>query len=362
MAKGKKRPALAAAGETVHQPVSVESAPVPKPSEVYLQKGEAEVVRIDNDGNEIGQSFKTNIYTAETRYNNDKFKIKKKAQSLMSLKLTKTEVQSLLSKLGVQAAEIVDAKEDNEAAADIDKIIGDVDTARSTVYKAKYGDDLVKEHVSKAVGKLTGTLKTLIKREAGLKDADVENLEMEDIVKKAMETVKTSGSASAEEVRTEMKKAIGEWEEKFKKAVDDGKAKETELLTKFEDQEIDKIVFEKLSKAPVTKGDKVKIAMMVKQAIAGKHALVRKDKDLELRTMENKELPVLNGNTIKTFDDAMKEELESIGLWETDTRNERAEGGAGGGKDRQQQSFQSNRSQSQADKDFAAVEAQLAAL
>lgn len=279
----------------------------------------------------------------------------------MSLKLTIAEVQSLLSKLGVQAAEIVEKKEDSEAAADIDKIIGDVDTARSTVYKAKYGDDLVKEHVSKAVGKLTGTMKTLIKREAGLKDADIENLEVEDIIKKAMETVKTSGSASAEEVRSEMKKAIADWEDKFKKAVDEGKEKETALLSKFEATEIDKIVFAKLAKAPVTKGDKAKIAALVKQSIEAKHAVVRKDQELELRTKENLELPVLNGNTIKSFDDAMKEELESIGLWETDTRRETA-GGGGDNKNNQQQNFQSNRSQSQADKDFAAIEVQMAAL
>lgn len=75
----KKKVVPVDAGTIIHQPVSVETAPVPKPAAVYLQKGEAEVVRIDQDGNEIGQSFRTNIHTAETHYNNSKFKIKKKA-------------------------------------------------------------------------------------------------------------------------------------------------------------------------------------------------------------------------------------------------------------------------------------------
>lgn len=279
----------------------------------------------------------------------------------MSLKLKKAEIIALLSKLGVQAVEVVDERADGEAAPNIDEIVGQVDTARADVFKAKYGEEIGKEAVTKAVGKLAGSLTTKIKRESGLKEADIEGLELEDIITKALETVKTSGSSTVEQVREQMKALGTEWEAKYNKAIEDATNEKNSLLDKFEQVEIDKIIVAEVNKLPISKGDKVKIAKLLKNEIIEEHALVRNGEKIDLRNKDNKDLPVLKGNAILTLNEALKEKAETLGLLATDMRDQTPPGQDGKGG-QQSNLFFSNGSPMQAQNDFAAIEKQMAEL
>jgi len=239
------------------------------------------------------------------------------------MKLNIEQATALLHQLGVQGAEI-----DNEAKdeVNIDELLGVVDNARSDVFKSKFADAIKADIVTETTGKNYNVLRSLIKKATGLTESDVAGLSPEEVIKKGIEKVKVSGSQSAEEVRKQMEEALSEWDAKYQKAQSDYEAEKNGLLDKFEQQEVDKLIFSELDKAPILAGDKAKIAKLIKGAISERGAIVRAGEKLEIRDKENREKPILNGNSVVQFGEVLQDELKSIGLWQTDTRNVKVQG------------------------------------
>ncbi len=271
------------------------------------------------------------------------------------MKLTTQQATDLLRQLGVADAEIDDTSTEE---IKLDDILGAIDTAREPIYKTKFFDKNKAEVETATSGKIHNTLRGIVKKLTGLTESDVKDLTIDQLIQKAVDKVKEGTNQSAEEIRTAMVNSIAEWEAKYNKLAEEKDKEILNIKDEVEQQEIDKLILKSLNKAPLPAGtDKVKLAGVLKNLVRSKADIVRKDDSLGLFKPGNKEAPYLVGNNIPTFDDVAKEELTTLGLWQTDTRNvPRQDQGGNGGQQQQQKGVYSN------DGGFGNVMDQIAAL
>lgn len=241
-------------------------------------------------------------------------------------KLTQKEAIQLLAAAGVPAVEIVeDGSEFN-----LDSHLSAIDAERSKIIRPQIEDDITEKTKSAMMGKAAGTLRSIIARTFQIDKKELEGLNDEDMVKKAVEKHDVKFSKDTEQLRTEMTEQLANFTAKESAMKNEKEVLDAQWKDKYFDREIRDAILKDLDKAPLPKSvNKIEISDLLKKMAKDQANLVLNEKtgEIEPRTKENIEMPMYNEaktSTIK-LSDLIQGNLKRLGLWETDMRNQRPE-------------------------------------
>jgi hypothetical protein len=248
----------------------------------------------------------------------------------MAIKITAARAKELLNLAGVQVAEIVNEGEDQ--GLDNNSLLSDIDKARMQYIKPQILQEVTESSTSAIIGKNMGKFRSALKRAfPELKDvpnSELDGMEYEDALKKAIELRDGKYGQDTAALRTEMEKLMQERVSE-REAFNSEKSKIiAEWKDKYTAKEINEILLNSVLKdAPLPNGfNRAAGAAMLREELATKYHLYYDEaaKAVELRAKDNHELPVYLDEKKVSFKkpaDAAKEYFEGLGLWQKDMRS-----------------------------------------
>jgi hypothetical protein len=238
-------------------------------------------------------------------------------------KLTQKEAIQLLAAAGVQAVEIVEEGSD----FNLETSLSAIDAERSKIIRPQIETEITDKVKSDLMGRAAGSLRAIIKRNFQIDAKELEGLNDEEMIKKAVEKHDSKFSKDTEQLREELKAKDTVYAQRETALKAEKDTLESQWKEKYFDREIKDAILKDLENSPLPKGvNKPEISELLKKMAKDEVHLVINDKtgEIEPRTKDNIEMPVYNDtktSTIKLADITQKN-LKKLGLWETDMRNQ----------------------------------------
>ncbi|MDV7696298.1 hypothetical protein N6B72_05130 [Chryseobacterium soli] len=244
------------------------------------------------------------------------------------MKLTQSNLNKLLERLGLQDVQIVDNENEADKFSD-DEIINSFLETKKPIFLQNFESEILPERLKAEAGKFGGNLKNTIKKLSNgqIKESDLAGKKDDEVLQLFAEFLHKDKDTSTEDLRTQMK-TLSESQnaalENLKKEYEDklsGKDKE------FDGFQIESYLGTLLNEMPLLGEDpKAKIGVL-KSAIEANYSSVwnREKKDLELREKENPDrFAQLNENTILSPKAYAENLFKGLGMVKTDMSKESA--------------------------------------
>lgn len=243
------------------------------------------------------------------------------------MKFTDKQITDLLTSLGVKDVQRVE--NDDEADYNNDEILTAIDAARLPVITPKIKDGLHTE----ILGRESGLLRQHLVKLTGIPMAELKELSNDDAIKTALAFRESKYSTDTKGLREQLETLVSTKDTERETALT-AKQKEVDAaIQKYVDRDINEFIESKLSKAPLPQtADKKQVARILRN-------LLDPEMDLSYDEATRNVIPLEKGtkntmlNKAKTqmldWEETLKEKLSPLGLWATDMRDQKPDGGAG---------------------------------
>lgn len=243
----------------------------------------------------------------------------------MSQKITSAQALELLKAAGAPVAEIVASDADATADFNTDTALAAIDASRTAIIKAQIEPTMRTEITSAVAGKSAGALRSVIARKTGIKRSDLEGLNEEEMIEKALGYYTTTFGKDTEDLRNQMTALTAEHAKTLAAKEEDWGKKLKAAEDKFTERDIDDLLTAIVKTIPRTGGNETLQAQQLKQYIRNQYTL-HYDGDkrsVGLREKSNPEAPVFNDTKTKEkgVDELARKFFEDLGILATDTRH-----------------------------------------
>lgn len=249
------------------------------------------------------------------------------------LKLSSNQAIDLLKTLGVQVAEI--SAEDNPEFKP-DEAIATIDGARRKILEPQILEAHKEKLTSETMGRMAGTLRTLVARKTGISKAELEGLKDEEMIEKGLAHYESKMGQDTEGLREEMKKMAESHKNSLTKRESELLAKVEEAENKYKSHFVIESLAEEIKDLTLTEGtDRIYAAKLLHRELQ-ERAHINFDESTKktfLRDKTNHELPLYNeGKTaeLKSVDIA-NEIFGRLGMLQKNMTGTPPKGFAGGG-------------------------------
>lgn len=240
------------------------------------------------------------------------------------LKLSATQALALIKQLGVDAELVADDQATNDLK--FDDAIAAVDNSRGRILRPEIESELRDQLTSSLAGKFGGDLRAHLRRLSNgqLKTSDLKELKDEEAIQKFMDVMIGQKDQSLEEIRTQQKNQLQEWESEKVRLLAEKDSEYSKLKTWYIEKDIDSLLEAALTEVPRTGGNIKAQSQLAKSYLRSKYKdhYDEEKKELELRDFTNPEKLALNGNIAIQLKDVLTEFAKETGILKTDMRNE----------------------------------------
>lgn len=239
-------------------------------------------------------------------------------------KVTATKLIEFLNNLGVQGVEVVD--NDTDVDFDPEEGLKTVDIARRKILEPQIIQEQSEKIKGEIAGKNAGTFRSLLVRNFGIDRKELDNLNDEEMLKKALSHHDGKFSKDTEDLRKEIQDMVEKHNGNIAKVREEYEGKLTEAQLRYIDRDIDEAILNEIKDAPLPKGaNRVALAKQLKAELRNEAHIEYDEttKGIHLRDRSNKEKKLYNSNgtaELKIIDKA-KDFFSNLGIWETNTSN-----------------------------------------
>lgn len=239
-------------------------------------------------------------------------------------KVTATKLIEFLNNLGVQGVEVVD--NDTDVDFDPEEGLKTVDMARRKILEPQIIQEQSEKIKGEIAGKNAGTFRSLLVRNFGIDRKELDNLNDEEMLKKALSHHDGKFSKDTEDLRKEIQDMVEKHNGNIAKVREEYEGKLTEAQLRYIDRDIDEAILNEIKDAPLPKGaNRVALAKQLKAELRNEAHIEYDEttKGIHLRDRSNKEKKLYNSNgtaELKIIDKA-KDFFSNLGIWETNTSN-----------------------------------------
>ncbi len=244
---------------------------------------------------------------------------------MSKLKITTVQALALLSAAGAPPVEIVADEKDASTEFSADAALASIDEARTAVIRPKIEGEIRTEVSKAAAGKSAGTIRSIVKRKFGLKEADLEGLNEEQMIEKGLTTRDEKLSKDTEELRKEITDLTEKHAGELSKKEDEWKGKVKDAEDRYTERDIDEYLAAQVKGVPRTGGNELAQARQLKAHLRDTYNIVwnAEKKAVELREKANPEKLAMNavGNQLLALGDVTRTFLTDLGVAATDQRH-----------------------------------------
>lgn len=240
-------------------------------------------------------------------------------------KVTAIKLIEFLNNLGVQGVEVVD--NDTDVDFNPEEGLKTVDIARRKILEPQIIQEQSEKIKGEIAGKNAGTFRSLLVRNFGIDRKELDNLNDEEMLKKALSHHDGKYSKDTEDLRKEIQDMVEKHNGNLSKVKEEYEGKLTEAQQKYIDRDIDEVLLNALKDAPLPKNaNRLALAKQFKEELR-KDVHIHYDektKEIQLRDKSNVEMPVYTDDKKTAFlkpIDKAKDYFSNLGIWETNTSN-----------------------------------------